>query len=111
MKKESSILITTTSTIEGKKIEYLGMVSGQVVSGINLFKDIFAIFRNIVGGRAKSYEIEMETAKGNALKEMIKQAQEMGANAIIAVDIDFEAMGANNGMLMVVATGTAVKLR
>lgn len=104
------MLITTTSTIEGKQIKYLGLASGQVVAGVNIVKDIFAGFRNFFGGRTRSYEAEIEKAKEEALQEMTEKAKAMGANAVIAVDLDFEALGQGGTMLMVTATGTAVQL-
>lgn len=102
------MLITTTNTLEGKKVvKYLGLVSGEAILGANIFKDIFAGIRDIVGGRSQAYERELQKAKTIAIQEMTMQAQELGGNAIIAVDLDYETVG-NGTMLMVSAAGTAV---
>ncbi len=103
------MLVTTTPTLEGKTIrKYLGLVSGETIIGANLFRDIGASFRDILGGRAKGYERSLTEAKQTALDEMIAQAQRLGANAVIGVDLDFETVGSNGSMLMVSASGTAV---
>lgn len=105
------MIITTTNTIEGRPVQqYLGLVNGEVISGINFIRDFAAGLSNFFGGRSASYETELIEARRKALEEMEIQAQRMGANAIIGVDIDFEVLGADGSMLMVVATGTAVKL-
>lgn len=104
------MLITTTSTIEAKKIEYLGLVSTEIVTGVNIFKDMFAGIRDLVGGRTRSYEAELSKAKEKVLEELQVMAMEKGANAIIGLDLDFEVLGKNNSMLMITATGTAVKV-
>lgn len=105
------MIITTTPTLEGRPIQqYLGLVNGEVISGINVFKDIAAGLTNFFGGRSQSYETELIEARGRALAEMEEQARRLGADAIVGVDIDFEVLGAEGSMLMVVATGTAVKL-
>lgn len=105
------MLITTTNTIEGKRIsEYYGIVSGETIIGANVFKDFFAGIRDIVGGRSGSYESVLREAKESALKEMQENAKKIGANAIIAVDLDYETVGANGSMLMVTAAGTAVRI-
>lgn len=102
------MLITTTNTIEGKKISrYHGLVSGEAILGANIFKDLFAGIRDIVGGRAAAYEQELRKAKDIALDEMTQQARSMGANAVIGIDLDYETVGAGS-MLMVSASGTAV---
>lgn len=102
------MLVTTTNTLEGKRItRYLGLVSGEAILGANIFKDIFAGIRDIVGGRSQAYERELHKAKTIALQEMIMQAQELGGNAVIAVDLDYETVG-NGTMLMVSAAGTAI---
>lgn len=104
------MLVVTTPNIEGKKItKYLGLVSGEAILGANIFKDLFASIRDIVGGRSQAYEQELQKAKAIALSEMSEKAQAMGANAVIAVDLDYESisMGTSN-MLMVSASGTAV---
>lgn len=107
---ETAMLVVTTNTIEGKRItRYIGLVSGEAILGANIFKDIFANIRDIVGGRSAAYEQELGKAKSIALDEMTAQARELGANAVIAVDLDFETVGAGS-MLMVAATGTAVVL-
>lgn len=108
------MLITTTPTVEGKQIEeYLGLVSGEAILGANLFKDLFASIRDIVGGRAAAYEEELRKAKEIALQEIAEHARELGANAIIGVDLDYETitLGQGGGMLMVSASGTAVRYR
>ncbi len=110
-KRRIKMLITTTNTIEGKKIvHYLGLVSGEAIVGANIFKDIFASIRDIVGGRSAAYEKELRTAKDIAINEMIEQAKLLGGNAVIAVDLDYETVGQGGSMLMVSACGTAVKL-
>lgn len=104
------MLITTTNNIEGKKItQYYGIVSGETIIGANVFKDFFAGIRDIVGGRAGSYENVLRQAKDTALQEMSDQAARMGANAVIAVDLDYETVGGSGSMLMVTAAGTAVR--
>lgn len=106
------MIITTTPTVEGHQIvEYHGVVFGEVITGINFVKDFFAGIRNVVGGRSGSYEKELTKARTEALSEMGQRAQQMGANAVVGVDVDYEVMGADNGMMMVSATGTAVTIR
>ena len=103
------MVITTTNEIQDKKVvEYKGIVFGEVISGINMFKDMGASLRNIFGGRSKGYEDELLTARENALEEMKTRAAALGANAIIGVKMDYEVLGADNGMLMVTCSGTAV---
>ena len=105
------MIITTTNNIEGKPIDkYLGLVSGETIIGANLFKDIFASIRDLVGGRSGSYESVLREAKEIALKEMQQKAEQLGANAIVGIDLDYETLGKANGMLMVTASGTAVKV-
>ena len=105
------MILSTTPTIEGHPIrEYKGVVTGETIIGANMFKDIFAGIRDIVGGRAGSYEKVLREAKDTSLNEMMVRANAMGANAIVGIDIDYEVLGANNGMLMVTTSGTAVKL-
>ncbi len=107
------MLVTTTNTVEGKKItRYFGLVSGEAIMGADIFKDIFASIRNIVGGRSGAYEKELRTAKETAINEMCQAAQVMGANAVIAVDLDYETInpGSSGSMLMVTASGTAVTI-
>lgn len=104
------MLITTTNTIEGKKItRYYGIVSGETIIGANVFRDFFASIRDIVGGRAGSYEEVLREAKDTALKELEEQAYQLGANAVIGVDLDYETVGSGGSMLMVTAAGTAVR--
>ncbi|CAG1770904.1 hypothetical protein BAC3_01416 [uncultured bacterium] len=105
------MLISTTNTIDGHKVEkYLGLVSGEAILGANIFKDIFAGIRDIVGGRSEAYEKELRTAQNIAINEMREQARTLGANAIIGVDLDYETVGSGGSMLMVSACGTAVIL-
>ncbi len=105
------MLITTTNTIEGKKIvEYYGLVSGETIIGANLIKDLFASITDIVGGRSSVYEKTLREAKDTAVGEMTQEAQRLGANAIIGVDLDYETLGSGGSMLMVTACGTAVRL-
>ncbi len=106
------MLITSTPAIEGKKIvRYYGIVSSETILGANIFRDFFASIRDIVGGRSASYEKVLRDAKDMALQGMIEQAEAMGANAVIGVDLDYETIGVGGGtnMLMVCANGTAVK--
>jgi uncharacterized protein YbjQ (UPF0145 family) len=106
------MIVTTTPSIEGKSIvEYKGIVTGEAILGANIFKDLFAGIRDIVGGRSATYENELRSAKDIALQEMQERAASMGANAIVGVDLDYETLGANGGMLMVTASGTAVVVR
>lgn len=106
------MIVTTTPNIEGKTIvEYKGIVTGEAILGANIFKDIFAGIRDIVGGRSATYENELRSAKDIALREMQERAQSLGANAIVGVDLDYENLGASGGMLMVTASGTAVVTR
>ena len=108
-RKGIKMIVTTTPTVEGKRIvEYKGIVFGEVVSGVNFVKDIAASLSNFFGGRSGSYEDELITARQNSLREMEQRAAQMGANAVVGVDIDYEVLGADNGMLMVTASGTAV---
>ena len=103
------MLISTTSTLDGKPIKsYLGLVSGEAILGANIFRDIFAGIRDIVGGRAHAYEQELHKAKTIAVQAMVEQAQALGANAVVGVDLDYENLGHSGGMLMVSASGTAV---
>lgn len=105
------MIVTTTPTIEGRPVqEYLGIINAQSIIGANFFKDIFAGLRDIVGGRSKTYERVLEEGKEDALRELTQRAQSMGANAVVGVDLDFETVGASGSMLMVIATGTAVRI-
>lgn len=108
------MLMTTTATLEGMRIEeYLGLVQGEAILGANIFKDLFAGIRDIVGGRSGAYESELRKARQIALDEMQAQAADLGANAVIAIDVDYETiqLGDRGGnMLMVSANGTAVRI-
>ena len=103
------MLLSTTSSIEGKNIkEYRGVVFGEVINGINFIKDFTANITNFIGGRAGQYEEELINTRADAINEMTKRAEKIGANAIIGIRIDYEPMGEGSSMLMVVASGTAV---
>lgn len=105
------MIVTTTPTVEGRRITaYKGIVFGEVVSGVDFIKDFAAGLRNFFGGRSGSYEGELIDARENAIMEMIKRAEQYGANAVVGVDIDYEVLGQGNNMLMVTASGTAVVL-
>lgn len=104
------MILTTTNGVDGKTAnQYLGIVTGETIIGANIFKDFFASIRDIVGGRSGSYERVLREAKETALKEMEQEAMRLGADAIIGIDLDYETVGANGGMLMVTASGTAVR--
>lgn len=106
------MIVTTTNNIEGKQIvEYKGIVFGEVVAGVNFVKDMVAGFSNFFGGRSNTYEDELLQARNKALEEIQTRAQEMGANGIVGMDVDYEVLGADNGMLMVSISGTAVVWR
>lgn len=103
------MICTTTPSVEGYIIvEYKGIVFGEVISGVNVVKDFAAGLSNFFGGRSSTYEEELVNARTQAMQEMEKRAAGMGANAVVGVDIDYEVLGADNGMLMVTASGTAV---
>lgn len=105
------MLLTTTNTVEGRPIQqYIGIVAAEAIIGANIFKDLLAGVRDIVGGRSGTYEKVIEHARADALKELEAKALELGANAVVGIDLDFETVGGNGSMLMVVATGTAVKI-
>ena len=105
----AQVVVTTTPSLEGRRIrEYQGIVTGEAIVGANLFRDIFASIRDIVGGRSGSYEAVLQHAREAALLEMQTQAAERGADAVVGVDLDYEVLGQQNGMLMVTACGTAV---
>lgn len=105
------MILTTTPSIEGQTIaEYKDVVFGEVISGVNFFKDFKASVRNFIGGRSGSYEKELIDARSQAMDEMANRARALGADAVIGIDIDYEVLGTDNGMLMVTASGTAVKL-
>ena len=103
------MLYTTTNSIEGyRAVEYKDIVFGEVITGVNFIKDISAGFRDFFGGRSNSYEEELIKARREAIDEMLIRAKEMGANAVIGIDVDYEVLGQTNGMLMVTVSGTAV---
>uniref|UniRef100_A0A832M2A2 UPF0145 protein ENR47_06740 n=1 Tax=Oscillatoriales cyanobacterium SpSt-402 TaxID=2282168 RepID=A0A832M2A2_9CYAN len=106
------MIVTTTSTLDGKRIvTYYGVVSGEAILGTNIFRDFFAGIRDIVGGRSGAYERSLREAKETAMREMVEAASALGANAVIGVDIDYEtiSIGEGGGMMMVAASGTAVR--
>ncbi|NEG90397.1 putative heavy metal-binding protein [Bifidobacterium aerophilum] len=105
------ILVTTTPAVEGYTVtSYQGIVFGEVIAGVNMFKDIGASLRNVFGGRSQGYEEELTNARNQAIAEMQQRAEAMGAHAVIGVDVDYEVLGADGSMLMVTASGTAVQL-
>ena len=105
------MILTTTPTIEGRTIvEYRGVVFGEVIEGVNFLRDFAASIRNVVGGRSGSYEEELVNARNNAMRELESRAYQVGADAVVGIDIDYEVLGTNGNMLMVTASGTAVKL-
>lgn len=105
------MLLTTTPSVDGKSIvKYHGVVAGEAILGANVFRDFFAGVRNIVGGRTQSYENVLADARAMAFADLETAAKELGANAVVGIDIDYETLGSANGMLMVTASGTAVTL-
>ncbi|CAA9561280.1 MAG: UPF0145 protein YbjQ [uncultured Thermomicrobiales bacterium] len=103
------MILTTTSHLDGRPIQrYLGLVSGEAILGANVFRDVLAGVRDVIGGRSGSYEKELRRAKEIAVQEMSEQAAAAGANAIVGIDLDYESLGSNGSMLMVTASGTAV---
>lgn len=105
------MILTTTPTVEGRTIsEYRGIVFGEVISGVNFIRDFAAGIRNFIGGRSGSYEDELVRARSQALDEMASRALKLGADAVVGIDIDYEVLGEKGGMLMVTASGTAVRL-
>jgi uncharacterized protein YbjQ (UPF0145 family) len=106
------MIYATTSTIQGHEIEaYLGIVFGDAVLGVNLVKDLFASVRDVIGGRSGTYERELGAARDAAMAALTEQGRSLGADAIIGIDLDYQVLGSNNGMLMVCASGTAVRLK
>ncbi len=104
------MILSTTSTVQGREVErYLGVVFGDAVLGVNVVKDLLGSLRDFVGGRSGTYERELSAGRGH--RGLLAQAQELGADAVIGIDFDYEVLGSNNGMLMVSASGTAVTLR
>lgn len=105
------MILTTTPSIEGKRItEYCGIVTGEAIMGANIFKDLFAGVRDLVGGRSATYEKELARAREVALQEMSQKAANLGGNAVVGIDLDYETVGSSGSMLMVNASGTAVKV-
>jgi uncharacterized protein YbjQ (UPF0145 family) len=105
------MIVTTTHNVEGRPVrDYLGIINAQSIIGANILKDFLGGLRDVFGGRSKTYEKVIEQAKEDALRELAEKAQAMGANAIIGVDLDFETIGGSGSMLMVIASGTAVRL-
>jgi uncharacterized protein YbjQ (UPF0145 family) len=103
------MILTTTPSIEGRRVvRYAGVVTGEAILGANIFKDLFAGIRDIVGGRSAAYEEELRRARSLALTEVRQAASELGANAVVGIDLDYETVGANGSMLMVSVSGTAV---
>jgi len=109
--RSSNMIISTTPSVEGQKVvEYLGLVSGETIMGANIFRDFFAGIRDIVGGRAGSYEEVLRKGREQAIEEMVGEARTRGANAVIGVNLNYSALGASDSMLMVAVSGTAVRL-
>lgn len=106
-----NMLLTTTDDIKGKRLDYIGIVTGEAIMGTNFMKDWFAGITDVIGGRSGTYEKSLNKGKDIALTEMAEQAKSIGANAVIGVDLDYEVMGKENGMMMIVASGTAVVVR
>jgi uncharacterized protein YbjQ (UPF0145 family) len=105
------VIVTTTPDVEGRRIaEYKGIVTGEAILGANAFRDFFASIRDMVGGRSGAYEKVLRSARDTALEEMQEEARARGADAVVGVDLDYEVLGKEGGMLMVSASGTAVRL-
>ena len=105
------MIVTTTQSVEGRPIqEYFGVVSGEAILGANIFRDFFAGITDLVGGRSGSYEQVLRRGRDTAIEELTREAQSRGANAVIGVDLDYESLGSNGSMLMVTASGTAVRI-
>jgi uncharacterized protein YbjQ (UPF0145 family) len=105
------MIVTTTGSVEGRRVvAYLGLVTGEAILGVNIFRDLFSGIRDIIGGRAGGYQKSLREAREAAIADMTAAAQELGADAILGVDLDYEVLGEKNGMLMVSVNGTAVKL-
>jgi uncharacterized protein YbjQ (UPF0145 family) len=110
-KDARGVIVSTTPTLEGRPIqEYLGVITGEVIVGANVFRDLFASVRDIVGGRSGSYERILADAREQAIEELQSEAASRGGNAVVGIDLDYEVIGANGSMLMVTASGTAVKV-
>lgn len=105
------MIVSTTPTIEGRPVrDYLGVVAGEAILGANIFRDVFASVRDVIGGRSGSYEKVLREAREAALREMQDEARRLGADAVVGIDYDYETLGANGSMLMVAVSGTAVRL-
>ena len=105
------MILTTTPTVEGRPAQqYLGVVAGEAILGANLFRDLFAGIRDIVGGRSGSYEEVLRSGRETALAELAESAERLGANAVVGIDLDYETVGQNGSMLMVTASGTAIRI-
>lgn len=105
------MIVTSTDSIEGRPVtQYLGMVAGEAIMGVNIFRDLFSSIRDVVGGRAGGYQAALREARDAAFADMTAAAQAIGADAIVGVDVDYEVLGKENGMLMVSVNGTAVRL-
>ena len=105
------MLMTTTPSVEGKRsVRYLGVVTGETIIGANVFRDFLAGVRDFFGGRSASYEAVLREAKDTALEEMARQAEALGANAVVGIDLDYETVGGSGSMLMVTCSGTAVRV-
>jgi uncharacterized protein YbjQ (UPF0145 family) len=105
------MILTTTPTVEGRPVqEHLGIVAGEAIVGANLFRDLFAAVRDIVGGRSGAYEEVMRDARETALKELAAEAERLGANAVVGISFDYETVGGGSSILMVAVTGTAVRV-
>lgn len=110
-KDARGVIVSTTPTIEGRSIQdYLGIVTGEVIVGANIMRDLFAGIRDIVGGRSGSYERILADARNQAIEELQAEAASRGGNAVVGIDLDYEVIGANGSMLMVSASGTAVRI-
>jgi uncharacterized protein YbjQ (UPF0145 family) len=109
--KQHGMIVTTTPDVQGRPVaEYLGLVSGESILGANAFRDFFASIRDVVGGRSGAYEKVLKSARDTAIEEMVEEAQSRGADAVLGVDLDYEVIGKEGSMMMVSASGTAVKL-
>ncbi|NLA58289.1 MAG: heavy metal-binding domain-containing protein [Firmicutes bacterium] len=105
------MIVTTTPNVEGKRItRYYGVVAGETIMGVNILRDLMASITDVLGGRSAAYEDQLIKARQMAIQEMCDRAAQLGANAVVGVDIDYEVLGSQNGMLMVTASGTAVSL-